>query len=198
MKKETTNHPEFAEILDLLDGKLAAGRAKIVETHLKSGCGECAENAKWARLTTSVMKSADLVDAPEFVVQKAIRAFPRKRLSLQDWVRAKLEFDSFLVPEAQGVRSEDAGPRQWTYATSSHKVYLMLQSGSAGDTLTGQVTGASKAETTSCLVQLVRGKKIVASGSTNENGEFVLSPVPAKCDLRIHGDSESILIPVRS
>lgn len=199
MKKETTNHPEFAEILDLLEGKgkLPSGQKNKVESHLGSGCSACMENMKWARITTSLMKSADLIDAPEFVVQKALAAFTPKRRSLQEWIRAKLEFDSSLVPALQGVRSEDAGPRQWTYATSSHKVFLMLQPDSKGSTLTGQVVaGSSKSDSASCLVELIRGKKVVASGSTNENGEFVLSPVPAKCDLRIHGDHESILIPL--
>lgn len=199
MKKETQDHPEFAEILDLLEGKLASGLKNKVDSHLRSGCSDCAENMKWARVTTSLMKSADLIDAPEFVVQKALRAFPRKRRSLQEWIRARLEFDSALAPALQGVRSEDAGPRQWTYATSSHRVFLMLQPGAKGSTLTGQVVaGSLKSDPASCLVELIRGKKVVASGSTNENGEFTLSPVPAKCDLRIHGDEESILIPLRS
>jgi hypothetical protein len=197
MKKEAINHPEFAEILDLLEGKLPSGLKNKVESHLESGCSGCAESMQWARLTTSLMKSADLIDAPEFMVQKALRAFPRKRRSLQEWIHARLEFDSSLVPALQGVRSEDAGPRQWTYATRSHKVFLMLQPGSKGSMLTGQVVaGSSKSDNVSCLVELIRGKKVVASGSTNENGEFMLSPVPAKCDLRIHGDRESILIPL--
>lgn len=196
MKKETANHPEFVEILDLLEGKLDARWKARIESHLESGCSSCHENVKWARQTSLLMKSSDLVDAPEFVVQKALQAFPPKRRSLQEWVRAKLEFDSALMPALQGVRSEDAGPRQWTYATSSHKVFLMLQPGAQGATLTGQVTVSPKSESRSCLVQLVRGSKVVASSSTNENGEFVLSPVPSKCDLRIHGDRESILIPL--
>ncbi len=72
-------------------------------------------------------------------------------------------------------------PRQWTYATGSHKVFLMLQPDSKGSTLTGQVVaGSSKSDSASCLVELIRGKKVVASGSTNENGEFYIVARPGK------------------
>ncbi len=185
--------PEFDKILDLIENRLGKSEAKKVDTHMKS-CTNCIEQAEWARKTMASMKNSTLIEAPEYVIQKAISIFPKERAKLLDWVTAKLNFDSWLTPEMAGVRSEDAAPRQRIYQTDSYKIVLMNEPGR----WIGQiVSGREGVETAGCLVELSSGKKILGSTVTNQNGEFMFNAGANKnLTLKIHGQPESILIQI--
>ena len=118
------------------------------------------------------MKNSTLIEAPEYVIQKAISIFPEQKMKLVDWVTAKLNFDSWLTPEMAGVRSEEVGPRQRIYNTDSYKIVLMNEPGR----WIGQiVSGREGVETAGCLVELSSGKKVLGTTVTNQNGEFMFT-----------------------
>lgn len=188
--------PEFSEVLDMIDGKLDTTSKQRIEQHINNGCHPCGELHRWAAQTIQLMKSDQIVEAPEVAIQKAVSLFQEKKIGVLDWVRAKLDFDSWAVPAMAGVRSEDRGPRQTVYVTENYKVVLMHPSKGQGNTLTGQLIARSPdALSRGCLVQLASKNKIVVSRFTNSAGEFLLGPIPArKFDLLILGDRESIRI----
>lgn len=189
--------PEFSEILDLIDNKLSPESKKRVEEHLKKdGCHKCGELFNWSSQTIQVLKSNQVVEAPEYAVQKAVSLFQERKGGLLDWVRAKLDFDSWALPAMAGVRSEDRGPHQVSYVTENYKVLLMLPTNEERATLTGQLIATNgDVSVEGCLVQVESKNRVIVSRFTNRTGEFILDPVPAKkFDLLIHGDPESIRI----
>ncbi|HEY7160775.1 MAG TPA: hypothetical protein VH815_05920 [Acidobacteriota bacterium] len=139
----------------------------------------------------AAMKGMSLVDAPDYVVQRAIALFPKKATKFSDWVLAKLSFDSLVTPQLAGVRAEEAGPRQRIYQTDSFKIILMTES----DRWIGQIVPTQPGvETAGCLVELTSKHKVLKSTVTNQNGEFMLSGKPSKnAELKIHGP-EAILV----
>jgi hypothetical protein len=182
---------EFNKILDFVDQNLSKAETQKVEAHLQE-CTKCAEQAEWAKMTFSAMKNSSLVDAPEYVIQKAVGIFPKQKAKIADWVLAKLNFDSWMVPEMAGVRSEDAGPRQRIYQTASYKIVLMNEPGRWIGQIVSEREGV---EIAGCLIELSSGKKVLGSTMTNENGEFMLMADSKKnLQLKIHGQPESILI----
>ncbi|HSE42964.1 MAG TPA: hypothetical protein VLH08_19535 [Acidobacteriota bacterium] len=182
---------EFNKILDFIDQKLSKSEAQKVEAHIQQ-CIKCADQAEWAKGTLSAMKSPSLVDAPEYVIQKAVGIFPKQKAKIADWVLAKLNFDSWMVPEMAGVRSEDAGPRQRIYQTASYKIVLMNEPGRWIGQIVSEREGA---EIAGCLIELSSGKKVLRSTVTNENGEFMLlADANKNLQLKIYGISEWIII----
>jgi hypothetical protein len=188
--------PEFSEILDFIDNKLQPGAKKKIESHLKNGCEQCQLSLKKASEIIQLMKSDQMTKAPDYVVQKAISLFPSGRTNLLDWVKAKLDFDSWTAPELAGVRSMDRGPRHLSYTTDHYKIVLLLQTSKEGTGVTGQlIPKESASESDRCLVEVSSKNRIVASQYTNDQGEFWLGTLPVKkFDLLIHGDSEAIRI----
>lgn len=188
--------PDFSDILDFIDSKMESGAKKKLEQHLKSGCDHCQESIHRASRLIGLMQSNQIVEAPDYVVNRAVSLFKDRKKGLLDWVRGKLDFDSWTVPAVAGLRSMDRGPRQLTYSTENYEVVLMLQADKKGATLTGQLL-AKNPDTLAdgCLVQVASKNKILESRLTNGEGEFVVPSVPSKeFDLLIHGDLESIRI----
>jgi hypothetical protein len=183
--------PEFSKILDFIENRLAKSESQKLETHIQE-CAKCVDQAEWARKTLATMKNSSPIEAPEYVIQKAVSIFPKEKVKIADWVIAKLNFDSWLAPEMAGVRSKEAGSRQLIYHTGSYKIVLMNEPGR----LIGQiVSDRSDVETAGCLIELSSGKKFLGSTVTNQNGEFMLNAAAKKnLTLKIHGQPESVLI----
>jgi hypothetical protein len=186
--------PESSKILDLIENRLAESESQKLETHIQE-CAKCVDLTEWARRTLATMKNSSLVDAPEYVIQKAVSIFPKEKVKISDWIIAKLNFDSWRTPEMAGMRSEDAGPRQLIYHTYSYKIVLMNEPGR----LIGQiVSDRANVETAGCLIELSAGKKTLGSTVTNQNGEFMLNTETRKnLTLKIHGQPESVLIMIQ-
>jgi hypothetical protein len=189
-------HPEFSEILDYFEDRLAPASKKRIQSHFDSGCARCQGDLDWISRNLGLIKSESaLYDAPENLVQRAIDAFPVKRLSMRDWVKARLQFDSWAVPQATGLRSENQGSRQWIYLTDTYKIYLMLDSTVEGHQMIGQLTSDNpENDVAGCLVELIRNDTTLDSVFTNEHGEFLLTAVPSQFELKIHGSLESFIV----
>lgn len=191
--------PQFQEVLDLVDGNLPSSMGEKVKRHLQTGCVKCAESYGWASQIVQSMKANEVVQPPEYVAQRALALFQRREEGLLDWVRAKLDFDSWSVPELAGIRSEDRGPRQYSYITENYQVVMMLQQqGKKLFSLTGQLIAKSpSAAIEGCLIQVSGKNKIIESKVTGKSGEFIFSSVPSKnFDLLIHADPESVRISI--
>ena len=188
--------PEYSEILDLVESRLDSGSVKKVEAHV-AGCSDCHERRQWAERTMAAMRTQNRVfDAPEYAVQKAISLVSGRKAGLGEWIKAKLDFDSWAVPAAAGVRSEEQGSRQCVYVTDAYRVHLMLDTSKKTVRMTGQlVANAPSAEPAHCLVEATDSLKSLGQATTNESGEFLLEvPRNKQVQLKIHGDPESILI----
>jgi hypothetical protein len=188
-----TKHLAFSEILDMLENRLNGPAKKSAQDHLKTDCKECKAQYDWAARSLPLLKANNsLFDAPEFLVQKAVALFPKKKASFKDWIVAKLEFDSWTAPQMAGVRSADRGLRQQTFSSESYKILVMGGDGNLVGQLMANKPGADFG---GCLVEAIHSKKVLASTTTSSSGEFVLHMPPRKrVQIKIHGDQESILI----
>jgi hypothetical protein len=192
--------PEFSEIVDYLEGRLNGVGKRKFENHLATGCQDCRKTMDWFQKFMTTMKSEKvLYDAPENSIQKALSIFGEQKKSVQEWVVAHLQFDSWMEPQMAGIRSDQLGPRHWIYWTDAYKIHVMLDPSTEGDELIGQLApNIREADVAGCLVELTSKNRRVSTLYTNQNGEFRFTSVPKTFELRIHGTPESVLIPYHS
>lgn len=198
---------EFEMIADWVDNRLEQGRKGSVKKHIE-GCSTCSETRNWLLKATAAMTSRELVDAPEYVLERAISTFKKPQKLLPRIVEAVLRFDSWSEPLMAGVRSTDGGPRQLMYETSEFNVFLMLLPGpNQASVVLGQlVPSHPELEVQGWEVQLKGQDRILCRERTNQSGEFYLktrlrnhlaahASAPAKkVDLLIYRDDNSILL----
>ena len=189
--------PEKETILNLVEDRLRATERKKIEAHVAE-CSKCAQTKAWATRTLRLMRTYSLHDAPEAVVQQAVKNFSIQQKTSAEWIPAKLEFDSWMVPAMQGIRASNRGPRQWVYQTKHYKIILMLQQQQEEKSLIGQLVPLLPGtETRGCLVEVISKSQPAINKVTNANGEFLIPAVKAKnLQIRIHGDVESVVISV--
>lgn len=197
--------PGFEMLTELVEGKMKLNQK--TQTHIQD-CDSCSTQAQWVQQITAAINSRDLVDAPEFVVSRAVSAFQRKAGSWVQIVKAVLRFDSWAEPIAAGVRSQDQAPRQLMYETEGSNIFLMLLPAPAsGSVVLGQIVPTRpELDPANCTVELKRKKRVLAHVKTNAAGEFYLKARSRKhkipsyatdsmcIDLLIYKDSESILL----
>jgi hypothetical protein len=119
------------------------------------------------------------VDAPDTVIARAVDLYLRRQPStpiaprLSRPVPAILQFDSFGMAPAFGVRSGEPSARQLLYKTESHDIDLRIEPGDNGWVLSGQVLGEDSAGGQADLV----GESNVIQTSLSEHSEFTFPPV---------------------
>lgn len=185
------------------DNKLQTQMVRHAQT-----CTSCAGAADWVRQIISAMASRDLVDAPEYVLHRAISMFPQKKKFLPRLAQAVLRFDSWAEPMAAGVRSGDRAPRQLMYQTHDYNIFLMfLPSPDEGSVVLGQVVPSRPdGDASGFAVQLKAKNRILSNEQTNASGEFYLKARSGKpfttakgapkrnIDLLIYKENDSILL----
>ena len=146
------------------------------QTHIQD-CDSCSTQAQWVQQITAAINSRDLVDAPEFVVSRAVSAFQRKAGSWVQIVKAVLRFDSWAEPMAAGVRSsQNHAPRQFMYETEvlSH-LLMLLPARASGSVVLGQIVPTRpELDPANRTVELKLKKRVLSHVKTNESGEFYL------------------------
>ena len=200
--------PGFKMITDWVDGRMKdKEKENQIELHMQT-CNSCAGTADWARQIISAMASRDLVDAPEYVLHRAISMFPQKKRILPRLIQAVLRFDSWAEPMAAGVRSGDRAPRQLMYQTQDYNVFLMfLPAQDQRAVVLGQlVANNRKSDASGFVVELKERSRVLSHVKTSASGEFYLksgtrkqfpgpNDVPRKrVDLLIYKDKNSILL----
>jgi hypothetical protein len=191
--------PEFAQLLEWLEDRLEPASRTGIAAHVRE-CSACSEKKAWIERTLPAMKNApSLYDAPEATILKAVALQAEKGQTVAEWILAKLEFDSWASPAVAGSRAEDRGARQCIYASGAYRVHLLLEADGKRGRVIGQVVSSLEPGTAgNYLVELSDSKKTIDRTMTNSQGEFLLkAPRNKKLQLKIHGDSESVLISFR-
>jgi len=117
-------------------------------------------------------RSDDLEDAPEHVVNRAVRLFGQGRPSVRasPRIRALLRFDSVQSPLAFGVRSGASAARRLLYEAGPYTIDVRV----TGRSLAGQVLGPCSGGQVA-----LDGPAGQAEGALSDTCEFQLGPVPA-------------------
>jgi anti-sigma factor RsiW len=171
----SSHHYSFAQLVDLVDGRLSADKQQQVRAHV-AGCQRCAVDADWLERTIELMRTDRSEEPPALLVAGAIDLFrsrnsrnvPRKRLV------GMLRFDSnrrLLVPRLRsGARLE----RQLMFDAEGFQLDLRILRAGSQWLVLGQVFGAAGGG----QVRL-QGAAGEAETDLNDLYEFRLPPVPA-------------------
>ena len=73
------HEPSFEELVDYAEGRLSSDQATRVSEHLAAGCAECARSLRWLERLYRLVRSDELVDAPQELVQRVQRMYRPRR-----------------------------------------------------------------------------------------------------------------------
>lgn len=170
-------HTRFAQLTDLVERRLAPDECAAVVRHLAS-CSRCSRDVAWLERTISLMRSDVAEDAPEFVVQRAVRLFrrPAEPVTLRTRIQAMLQFDSVQhsLRPAFNVRNVLPQFRQLFFSAGEHDLDLRVVPSGTEWIVSGQLLGAHEMGAVT-----LEGATATVQAQLNDTCEFLLPPVPA-------------------
>jgi hypothetical protein len=182
--------PTFENLIDYVDGRLAADTGDVIGTHLATGCRECQGQRAWYERTRAIAASDASVEPPAWVFNRAARIIetrrtPRGIAGGAGRLIAVLIFDSRRRPLLAGARASAADARQLLYRAEDYSIDLQIASTEQDQrAVTGQVLreGEMRFESVARLPLALRG-------------EFTISDLRAgRYDLRIDSRKAAITI----
>ena len=196
--------PGFLHLLDYLDGRLDRAAASEVSAHLASGCSQCDGDREWYQQVKLIASSDDSIEAPSWVLKRALRVFdtPRVRMSIAGRVGrvvASLVFDNLRQPAIAGARSSGVEGRQLLYRAEDYSIDVQIAPvDQRRAELTGQILreGESMFESVGGLrLDLIGEGRKTFTAVTNEWGEFTIAGVDfGSYDLQLDVNEASITI----
>jgi hypothetical protein len=179
--------PGFERLIDYCDGSLAEEEARVVATHLATGCRRCADDLRWYERVRSIAAADNYsIEPPPWVLKRALRLFEREpgRSNAVDGLGrlvAALIFDSLSRPALSGLRLVGTNDRQLLYRAGQYSIDLQIALANQSDVdLTGQVLRAneSRFESVAMLeLELRREGEAVYSTLTNDAGGFTMKAI---------------------
>lgn len=199
------NKPNFAQLVDWLEGQLSPVEAEQVRAQVAADENLQAEVA-WIR--TFHQTRADLAwEAPPAKVRvdlsRRFAALAAEKRPPDLWQRltAALKFDSQLQPNAAGVRSSSsATERQLVYSAAYADVALTIQALTLAKSCNvfGQILPTAAEMESSHSIQLWQDGQERAFVVAADVGEFVFEEMPeGEYELVIRSDRYEIVIPLR-
>ena len=172
------HHLSSERLLDFVDGRLTPAEQSSVEAHLAS-CAACSSQAAAFKRVITVMRSDATQDAPEHMVNRAIRLFrtrhPRTaEPSLRRRVVAALRLDSAQQRLAFGMRAAPQAARELLFDIDDEsELEVRIEPAEGGWRVAGQVLGACTGGQV-----LLEGSAGQAATELNAQCEFSLPPQP--------------------
>lgn len=184
----------YERLVDLAEGRLAASEAAELRAQIAQDPAMRAELSALEALI-ALMRSDESSDAPEHVLNRAIRLMPARTPRGAGILRqliASLVQDSWQAPQlAAGLRSTARWPRSLLLQAGDRE--LDLQIGPSGEhwQLAGQVLGPEAPGTV-----ILSGAAGQLSATLNDLGEFVFPPVSAgRYRLTLSQDDVEVIVP---
>ncbi len=166
--------PTFEQLVDLAEGRLAGREREQVEARLAAD-PDTAALAAWVAKVLGIMRSDEASDAPEHLVNRAIRLLrPAPAPPLLRRLLAGLRFDSAAQPLVAGLRSDQAAPRQLLFAADDRDLDVRITGAGGLHQLAGQVLGPDDGGS----IELI-GESLLVRAELNQLSEFTLPPVAA-------------------
>lgn len=167
--------PSFEQLVDLAEGRLAEPERARLLAQL-AGDPAAADTAEWVTSVIALMRSDDSEDAPDHVINRAIRLLrpaPDAAPGLLRRIAAALRFDSAAAPLAMGMRSDQEAPRQLLFEAEDRDLDVRIAAGAGQFRISGQILGPDEGGS----VELI-GAKLTVRVGLNLLSEFTLPPVP--------------------
>jgi anti-sigma factor RsiW len=168
-------HIPFAQIVDLVEGRLSGAALAQVQAHT-AACSDCAAELAWVAHVIVLMRDDNADDAPVQVVNRAVDLFRMRRAPDLSGVRqrlsAELRFDSWRTLQRLGLRGSARTERQLLFSVEGFDVDVRITHSGEAWTVAGQVLGPDRAG----VVALTSAGNMV-QGVLNELSEFKFSVV---------------------
>jgi len=167
-------HIPFARLVDLAEGRLAAGDQIEMRQHLLA-CPACAAQHTWLERVIGLMRTDTAEPPPAHTVAAAKRLFqPPTPPAARRQLMATLQFDSARAPLTLGRRAGAQIERQLLFVVSSYLLDLRVAPHGALWVVSGQLLGAADGR----QVEL-DGPAGTTRARLNDLSEFALPPSPA-------------------
>jgi hypothetical protein len=199
-------HYAIDQWTDFSRGLTPASECLLMEEHLAGGCARCQTLAEFSRKLAVTSRSLTTVQVPESAVRLARAIFPvrmQDRPKRGNRLPIELIFDSFLVPQAVGMRAAWQVGWQGLYRAGDCSVDLRIEPEliSSRAAVIGQIANhAQPGERMENLaISLKAGNVVVAETVSNRFGEFQMEyEQRTKLKLRIVlKDARSIEVPLK-
>lgn len=205
-------HFKDNEWADWARGAVNAERQAAMREHLDSGCKKCKQAADLWKGVAMAASQEGSYEPPESAVRIAksyaadLKPAPKPSLTARI---AELIFDSTREPALAGVRSLTAAPRQLMYRAGEYTIDLRIErepaamshlAAGAADRilLVGQILSTAGKSVRNIPVTVLSGVGPLATGTTNNFGEFHLdfdSGLRVQLSVSLQG-STTIFIPL--
>jgi hypothetical protein len=187
VKTRKNDHSSEEDWFDFARQQAAPALRARLEQHLEKGCSRCTQTVRLWRAVLDVADQEAAYRPPDEALRQLKGDFALRRpKGLLERVaeQAALVFDSFRQPQAAGVRTGGAAPRQLLYKAGRYSIRLRLEPGTDAERLSivGQLVDEqhSPAAVQDIAVIALKGTKTVDRTLTNHLGEFVLEPDSAE------------------
>jgi hypothetical protein len=187
VKTRKNEHSSEEDWFDFARQQAAPALRARLEQHLEKGCSRCTQTVRLWRAVLDVADQEAAYRPPDEALRQLKGDFALRRpKGLLERVaeQAALVFDSFRQPQAAGVRTGGAAPRQLLYKAGRYSIRLRLEPGADAQRLSivGQLVDEqhSPAAVQDIAVIALKGTKTVDRTLTNHLGEFVLEPDSAE------------------
>ena len=197
--------PEFARILDWLEGKLPEEEAAALAAQLAAAGEETLADLNWLRSFLELSRKNKLASPPPELRHELRRLFveyagEHRPQNAFRRMLASLTFDSRSQMAAAGLRSADitGAQAQLIFSTPVAEVALNFQTRPQDQhiNLLGQVFPLEDRPMQAFSVQLLSGAQEAGLASSDELGEFAFEGIPAGTyDLILSTDTFEVLIP---
>ncbi len=184
----------YDKLVDLVEGRLTEAEAAALRTRIAAEPSAQAEVAALTELF-ALMREDDSVDAPEHVIQRALRLMPQTASRPADAVRrfvASLIRDSWRAPQlAPGLRAGNRWPRSLLLRAGDRELDLQITPSGEQWQLAGQVLGPEAPGSAT-----LSGPGGDVTASLNALGEFVFPPLQmGRYTLTLRHDDLEINVP---
>lgn len=172
------HHLSSERLLDFVEGRLPPAEQSKVEAHLAS-CAACSSQAAAFKRIIAVMRSDETQDAPEYVVNRAIRLFraqhPRTaEPGIRRRLVAALRLDSAQQRLAFGMRAAPHATRELLFDIDDEsELEVRIEPADGGWRVAGQILGPCTGGQV-----LLEGSAGQAETELNAECEFSLPPQP--------------------
>lgn len=113
----------FETLADYNDGRADTQATERVREHLGAGCAHCTQNLAWLERSTSTLREAERIQAPQTLVDRLQALYTERfRMPVRRSLLARLSFDGRSQTALAGARGASQEAFKLNYGTDEHDV----------------------------------------------------------------------------
>jgi hypothetical protein len=195
--------PQFAKLLDWVEGRLSEEEARAVERQVALGDSAMREEVAWLRAFARISEDTVIASPPPEVRETLTDRFEayaegRQQPNFLNRLVARLTFDSGLEPALGWRATSPELQRQLAYSTEAVDVVISVRPRPRDELLDihGRIFSVNSTHPETFGVQLLVESSEIANTATNDPGEFTFEAVaPGVYEMIVSSERVEISIP---